>query len=138
MNKTSFLKKLFAPVDLTKGKPWKVILLFGAPIILSYLLQQIYVLTDAIICGQVLNANEVAGINDTFPLTFIFLQFAFGSTAGFSVITAQHVGSKDYFKSKKIICYSNIFNNYHISYFDNSINMLTALDVKHYKHYSNK
>lgn len=101
MDKTSFLKKLFAPVDLTKGKPWKVILLFGAPIILSYLLQQIYVLTDAIICGQVLSANEVAGINDTFPLTFIFLQFAFGSTAGFSVITAQHVGSKDISKVRK-------------------------------------
>ena len=101
MSKMSFLKKLFAPVDLTKGKPWKVILLFGAPIILSYLLQQIYVLTDAIICGQVLSANEVAGINDTFPLTFIFLQFAFGSTAGFSVITAQHVGSKDISKVRK-------------------------------------
>ncbi len=62
---------------------------------ISYLLQQIYVLTDAVICGQVLSAEEVAGVNDTFPLTFIFLQFAFGCTAGFSVLTAGCVGAGD-------------------------------------------
>ena len=83
------------PVELTEGKPWRVILLYAAPIILSYYLQQIYTLTDAIICGQVLTAEQVAGVNDTFPLTFIFLQFAFGCTAGFSVITAGCVGSRD-------------------------------------------
>ncbi len=83
------------PVDLTRGTPWRVILLYAAPIILSYYLQQIYTLTDAIICGQVLTAGQVAGVNDTFPLTFIFLQFAFGCTAGFSVITAGCVGSGD-------------------------------------------
>ncbi len=91
----TLLRKLMRPVDLTVGTPWKRVLRYGAPIMLSYLLQQIYVLTDAIICGQVLSAGEVAGVNDTFPLTFIFLQFAFGCTAGFGVITAKHVGVKD-------------------------------------------
>ena len=89
------LGALSRPVDLTSGTPWRVILLYAAPIILSYYLQQIYTLTDAIICGQVLTAGQVAGVNDTFPLTFIFLQFAFGCTAGFSVITAGCVGSGD-------------------------------------------
>ena len=91
----SRLPRLSRPVDLTRGTPWKVILLYAAPIMLSYLLQQIYVLTDAIICGQVLRAEEVAGVNDTFALTFIFLQFAFGCTAGFGVITANCVGCAD-------------------------------------------
>ena len=48
----SFFSKLLAPVDLTKGKPWKVILQYGVPIMLSYFLQQIYVITDAVICGR--------------------------------------------------------------------------------------
>ena len=87
--------KLTRPIDLTRGTPWKVLLRYGAPIMLSYFLQQIYVLTDAAICGQVLSAGQVAGVNDTFPLTFIFLQFAFGCTAGFGVITANRVGSGD-------------------------------------------
>lgn len=91
----SFLSGISKPVDLTEGTPWKVILKYALPIMFSYLLQQIYVLTDAIICGQVLTAGEVAGVNDTFPLTFIFLQLAFGCTAGFSVITAGCVGRGD-------------------------------------------
>ena len=74
------------PLHLTSGTPWKVILKYALPIMLSCLLQQIYVLTDAVICGQTLSADEVAGVNDTFALTFIFLQFAFGCTAGFGVI----------------------------------------------------
>ena len=88
--------KFRTAVCLTEGTPWRVLLIYAAPIVLSYLLQQIYVLTDAIICGQVLTGPQVAGVNDTYPLTFIFLQFAFGCTAGFSVITAQCVGRGDH------------------------------------------
>ena len=93
--KIGFFARLSRPVDLTSGTPWRVIMRYAAPIIISYFLQQIYILTDAVICGQVLTASEVAGVNDTFPLTFIFLQFAFGCTAGFSVITAKCVGGRD-------------------------------------------
>ena len=92
--RASLLRRLSQPVDLTAGTPWRVILRYAVPIMISYLLQQIYVLTDAVICGQVLSAEEVAGVNDTFPLTFIFLQFAFGCTAGFSVLTAGCVGAE--------------------------------------------
>ncbi len=93
--KEGLFSRLSKPVDLTSGTPWRVIMRYAAPIMISYFLQQIYILTDAVICGQVLTASEVAGVNDTFPLTFIFLQFAFGCTAGFSVITAKCVGGKD-------------------------------------------
>lgn len=93
--KNSFFLKLFSPVNLTEGTPWKAILRYGAPIMLSYIFQQIYVISDAIICGQVLTAQQVAGVNDTFPLTLIFMQFAFGCASGFSVITAKCAGSND-------------------------------------------
>ena len=66
------------PIDLTQGPCWKVILLFSLPVILSYLLQQVYSISDAAIVGQTLTAAEVAGVNDTNSLVFIFLQFAFG------------------------------------------------------------
>lgn len=89
------LSRLLCPVDLTRGEPWRVIIRYSLPIMLSYLLQQIYTLTDSIICGQVLSAEQVAGVNDTNPLTFIILQFAFGCTSGFGVLTAKCVGSGD-------------------------------------------
>ena len=44
------------PIDLTQGPCWKVILLFSLPVILSYLLQQVYSISDAAIVGQTLTA----------------------------------------------------------------------------------
>ena len=87
--------KLFKPVDLTSGSIWKKILFFSLPILFSYLLQCLYGMVDAAICGHTLSASEVSGVGDTSPITFIFMQFAFGCTAGMSVILADHAGKKD-------------------------------------------
>ena len=86
---------LFQPIDLTEGTCWKTIFLFSIPIIISYLLQQVYTISDAAIVGQTLAADEVAGVNDTSPIAFIFLQFAFGVSAGFCAVTARSVGAHD-------------------------------------------
>ena len=89
------LRDLFHPVDLTHGTCWRTILQFSLPVILSYLLQQVYTISDAAIVGQTLTAQEVAGVNDTSSLVFIFLQFAFGVSAGFCAVTARSVGAHD-------------------------------------------
>ena len=86
---------LFQPIDLTEGTCWKTIFLFSIPIIISYLLQQIYTISDAAIVGQTLSAGEVAGVNDTTSIVAIFLQFAFGVSAGFCVVTSSRVGARD-------------------------------------------
>ena len=92
-----FLKfrSFFSPADLTKGACWKTILSFSFLIIISYLLQQVYSISDAAVVGQTLTAGEVAGVNDTTSLIFIFLQFAFGVSAGFCVVTSCRVGAND-------------------------------------------
>ena len=87
------LRALFRPIDLTEGPCWKTVLRFSFPIILSYLLQQVYSISDAAIVGQTLSAQEVAGVNDTTSIVYVFLQFAFGVSAGFCVITSCNVGS---------------------------------------------
>ena len=91
----SKLRSFFRPADLTQGTCWKTILSFSFPIIISYLLQQVYSISDAAIVGQTLTAGEVAGVNDTTSLIFIFLQFAFGVSAGFCVVTSCRVGAND-------------------------------------------
>ncbi len=83
------------PTDLTVGSSAGTIFRFSLPVILSYFLQQIYTLSDAVIVGQTLTADEVAGVNDTGALIFIFLQFAFGVSAGFCVVTGCRVGARD-------------------------------------------
>ena len=81
--------------DLTQGSIWKTIVRFSLPILLSYLLQNFYSVADAAICGYTLSASEVAGVNDTNSISFIFLQFAFGCTAGMSVILSTRIGRND-------------------------------------------
>ena len=93
--RTNRFQSLFRPVELTQGECWRTILAFAFPIIVSYLLQQVYTISDAAIVGQTLTAQEVAGVNDTTSLIFIFLQFAFGVSAGFCVVTACSVGAHD-------------------------------------------
>ncbi len=95
MKDTNIIKKLFAPVDLTKGKPMKSLLIFMLPILLSLVFQQIYTISDAAIVGQTLSKAEVAGVNDVYGLFYIVIQFSFGCAAGFSVISSQKAGEND-------------------------------------------
>ncbi len=88
-------RKLFDPIDLTKGSIWKGIIAFFVPIVLSLILQQIYTITDTIIVGQNLGASEVAGVNSSAPAVWIIMQFAIGASSGFSVITAERFGAGD-------------------------------------------
>ena len=88
-------KKLFDPIDLTKGSIAKGIGLFLIPIVLSLIFQQIYTLTDTIIVGQNLGEAEVAGVNSSAPVVWIVMQFAIGAASGYSVVTAERRGAKD-------------------------------------------
>lgn len=91
----SKLKNFFRPMDLTQGACWKVILKFTLPILVCNLLNMLYNFSDAAICGQTLSADEVAGVNDTSSIVFIFMQFAFGCTSGFGVILSNKIGAHD-------------------------------------------
>ena len=52
-------------LDLLSDGEGQVIFRFSLPIIFSYLLQQIYTISDAAICGQTLSVDEIAGVNDS-------------------------------------------------------------------------
>lgn len=95
LNLTNSLKNLFKPVDLTTGKPYKQILIFMLPILISYVFQQVYTISDAAIVGKYLSAPEVSGVNVVYSLIFIVLQFAFGCSSGFSVISINYAGEKN-------------------------------------------
>ena len=72
------IKNIFKPIDLTKGKHYKQLLIFMIPILISYIFQQVYSISDAAIVGKYLTAPEVSGVNVVYSLVFIVLQFSFG------------------------------------------------------------
>lgn len=101
MSLVSKIKRLFDPVDLTKGNILKIIVPFLIPIVLSALFQQLYSLTDTVIVGKTLNPNEVAGVNDVVSMAGLVLNFTIGCTAGFSVIMSRAIGAKDAERTRK-------------------------------------
>ena len=46
------LKKLFAAVDMTDGRPWEKILLFTFPMLLGNIAQQLYNTVDSVVVGK--------------------------------------------------------------------------------------
>ncbi|MDR3190545.1 MAG: MATE family efflux transporter [Lactobacillaceae bacterium] len=82
--------------DLTKGNPTKLILLFTIPLILGYLMQQLYNFIDTLIVGQTLGVDALAAVGSTGAIMFLSLGFVTGFTSGMGIITATRFGAKDY------------------------------------------
>ncbi len=96
-------KRLFDPIDLTKGGIWKNIFIFSLPIMLSTLLQKIYSLIDTVICGQTLNDAAVAAVTNTTTIVFMILQFSIGCASGFSVVLSKKIGQHSLEGARKSI-----------------------------------
>lgn len=92
--------------DMTKGSPWKLIILFSLPLLIGNIVQQLYSMVDALIVGQFVNIDALAAVGATGSACFLVLGFAMGMTGGFSVIIAQKFGAGDEPGLKKAVASS--------------------------------
>ena len=89
--------------ELTKGTPWKVILLFAVPIIFRSIFQQLYNIADSFVVGKFVGENALAAVGNSYEITLIFIAFAFGCNIGCSVITSRLFGTKAYGEMKTAV-----------------------------------
>ncbi len=91
------LKKLFAPQDMTKGTPWKCILMFTLPMLLGNIAQQLYSTVDTIVVGRFAENgdNAIAAVGSALPIINMLLVLFIGISAGASVMVAQYFGAKN-------------------------------------------
>lgn len=92
--------------DLTKGRPFPVILKFSIPVIGGNLFQLFYTLADTIIVGQTIGENALAAVGATTVFVYFILCFIQGLTNGFSIILAQSIGARDHDGARKNIAAS--------------------------------
>ena len=92
--------------DMTKGNPFKMILMFAFPLLLGNLLQQFYNLADASIVGKFLGPDALASVGATSSVQFLILGFCMGSCTGFCVPVAQKYGAGDYVSMRRLIFHS--------------------------------
>lgn len=96
--------------DLTKGAPLKIMLLFSIPLLIGNIFQQFYNIADIIIVGRTLGMNALAAVGAVSPLFFLIMFIIVGMTNGFSVITGQRFGAKDYEGVRRSVTMSTILS----------------------------
>lgn len=97
------VKEMNNTLDMTKGKYWKVILIFALPIFLSNLFQQLYNAADSFIVGQFLDTHALAAVTSSGSLIFLFTSFFTGTALGAGVVISKYFGKKDYDSMRKAI-----------------------------------
>ncbi|MCI8774143.1 MAG: MATE family efflux transporter [Lachnospiraceae bacterium] len=78
---------------MTEGNPFRTILLFAVPMILSNLFQQMYNIIDTIIVGKRLGTEALAAVGSASSITAVFVQLATGLALGGSIVIAQYFGA---------------------------------------------
>lgn len=96
---------------MTQGNPFKIILLFAIPILLGNMFQNLYNMVDSIIVGRLLGTNALAAVGTTGPVNFMIMEFIFGLTSGYAVVTAQAFGSKDEERLKRSVAMNIMLNS---------------------------
>ncbi len=89
-----FIRKLFAPVDMTEGSPVKKIILFSIPMIIGNFAQQLYNTADAVIVGRYVGDNALAAVGSAGPILNLMLVLFIGISTGASIMVSQYFGAR--------------------------------------------
>lgn len=89
--------------DMTVGSPLRAITSFAIPLIMGYILQQMYLIIDAAIVGRWIGVEALAAVGASSSIMFLIMGFCNGSCAGFAIPVAQAFGAKDYAKMRAYV-----------------------------------
>ena len=119
--------------DMTVGSPMRAIFRFAVPLILGYILQQMYLVIDTVIVGRWIGVNALAAIGASTSIMFLIMGFCNGSCDGFAIPVAQAFGAKDFRKMRTYVS-----NSYRIAItFAVVITLLSCLFCKKILHLVN-
>jgi len=81
--------------DMTEGKPIRLMIKFSIPLLISNVLQVLFVVADSAIIGRMLGVSAFASIGATVTLHWLVFSAVLGLNQGFSTLIAQRFGAKD-------------------------------------------
>ena len=90
-------------MDMTRGKPWRLITAFAIPVLLSQGFQQLYNTADALIVGRFLGDEALAAVSSSGTLIFLIISFFTGMSMGASVTISRYFGAGDYARVSRAI-----------------------------------
>lgn len=91
----NLIKKIFAPVDMTEGVPWKQITLFTIPMLLGNIAQQLYNTVDSIVVGRYVGDNALAAVGSAGPILNLLIVLFVGISVGAGIVVSQYFGARE-------------------------------------------
>ena len=88
------IKELFAPSDMTVGKPWEKIVAFTIPMLIGNIAQQLYNTVDSIVIGKYVGDNALAAVGSASPILNLLLVLFVGISVVAGVSSDHHVTLK--------------------------------------------
>ena len=89
--------------DFTTGSIKKHILKFAIPMVIGLFLTMGYTIINTIWIGNLLGKDAMAAASVSFPITFILIAIASGSTTAVSILISRNYGAKNFKMINKII-----------------------------------
>ena len=93
-------------VNMTTGRPLKLLVLFSIPMLIGNLFQQVYNIADSIIVGRLIGAGALAAVGATNSVSFLFFSVCNGMGNGGGIVTSQYFGAGDDDKVRRAIANS--------------------------------
>lgn len=87
-------KKLMEPTDMTRGIPWKKIVIFTVPMLIGNIAQQLYNTVDSIVVGKYVGDNALAAVGSASPVLNLLLVLFMGISVGAGIMVSQYFGAK--------------------------------------------
>ena len=89
--------------DMTVGNPYRHMIGFALPTLLSQIFQQLYNTADTFIVGKFLGTDALAAVSSSGTLIFLLVSFFAGTASGASVTISRYFGAGDHDKVSRAI-----------------------------------
>lgn len=97
-------------IDMCNGKLFPKILRCAIPLMLTNLLQLLYNAVDIIVVGRYVSSTALAAVGSTSSLISLIVNVFVGLSVGTSVVTAQHIGAKNFQKTSDT-CHTSVISS---------------------------
>lgn len=89
--------------DMTKGSPYKLILMFSLPLLIGNIFQQLYNMVDSVVVGNFIGDSALAAVGTGFPVIFMLTSMFMGIGIGATVMISQFYGGGELEKVNETI-----------------------------------
>ena len=90
-------------VDMTRGNPVRLIVLFALPLMFGNVFQQLYTVVDTAVVGKALGVNALAALGASDWLNWMMLGINQGFAQGFAILMAQQFGARQEKELRKTV-----------------------------------